>query len=71
MRQDSKKTAARDGIHEIESVAAEIKEVSVEDLDLVPLLVMVEQLLSLCRSAQKVHVHTSYKIESRQEVEHI
>jgi diguanylate cyclase (GGDEF)-like protein/putative nucleotidyltransferase with HDIG domain len=55
------RTAAQGRIPEIESVAAEIKELTAEDGDLVSLLQMVEQLMSLCRSAQKVHAHTSFK----------
>lgn len=57
------RTAAQGRIPEIESVAAEIQEVASEDGDLVSLLQMVEQLMSLCRSAQKVHAQTSFKKE--------
>ena len=57
------RTAAQARIPEIESVAAEIKEVASDDGDLVSLLQMVEQLMSLCRSAQKVHAKTTFKEE--------
>ena len=54
-------TAARGGISEIESVAAEIKQAAAEETDLLSLLQMVEQLMSLCRSSQKIHAQTTFK----------
>jgi len=53
-------TAAHGGIYEIESVAADIKKSATENGDLISLLQTVNQLMSLCRSAQKVHAHTSF-----------
>lgn len=53
-------TAARGGVSEIELVAASIKDAAKDDADLVSLLRLVEQLMSLCRSTQKRHVHTSF-----------
>ena len=49
-------TAARGGIHEIECVAAEIREATDEDTDLYGLLQLVDQLMNLCRSVQNVYV---------------
>jgi diguanylate cyclase (GGDEF)-like protein/putative nucleotidyltransferase with HDIG domain/PAS domain S-box-containing protein len=52
-------TAARGGITQIESVAAEIRMTASDDSDLVSLLQLVDQLMTLCRSAQQIHAHTS------------
>jgi putative nucleotidyltransferase with HDIG domain len=62
-------TAVRGGIPEIESVAADIKDATTKDGDLVSLLQMVDQLMSLCRSAQKIHTHTSVNSESGRQLE--
>ncbi len=50
-------TAARARIPEIEAVAAEIKESADDDRDLLVLLEMVNQLINLCRSTQKIYVN--------------
>lgn len=57
-------TAAQGRIPEIESAAAEIKSCVSADIDEAALLRMVEQLMTLCRSAQKVHAETSFKQEA-------
>ncbi len=49
-------TAARGGIREIESMASDIKKAADEDPDLLSLLQLVDQLLTLCRSVQKSYV---------------
>ena len=49
-------TAARAQIAEIETVAAEIRNVADDELELVSLLEMVNQLIDLCRSTQKAYV---------------
>ena len=54
-------TAAHGEIREIEAVAADIKQAAGEDSDLISLLQMVEQLMTLCRSTQKVYTDTRLK----------
>ena len=56
-------TAARGGIHEIERIAADVKASVQGDNDLSSLLQMVEQLMKLCRSAQKVYASTELQDE--------
>ncbi|MCA9168432.1 MAG: diguanylate cyclase, partial [Planctomycetales bacterium] len=51
-------TAACGGIPEIESLAAEIRQVADDENELVSLLQMVGQLMGLCRSVQKIHTET-------------
>lgn len=58
-------TAARGGIHEIQKVAASIRQVADEDGDLVRLLQMVNELLALCRSAQKAYASTDLNVPPR------
>lgn len=58
-------TAAQGRIPEIESAAAEIRSCVSEDADEASLLKMVQQLMTLCRSAQKVHAETSFKQEAK------
>ncbi|WP_419194995.1 diguanylate cyclase [Novipirellula herctigrandis] len=54
-------TAAAGGIPEIEDLASGIRHAATEDKDLFSLFTMVGQLISLCRSAQKIHARTSFK----------
>ena len=56
-------TAACGGIPEIERVAASIKDAADEGAELVSLLEMVNHLLVLCRSAQKVYADTKFADE--------
>ena len=58
-------TAAKGGIPEIEAVAHDIKNASTENGDVTELLDMVDLLIALCRSTQKVHVQTSVKSETQ------
>jgi diguanylate cyclase (GGDEF)-like protein/putative nucleotidyltransferase with HDIG domain len=57
-------TAARARIPEIEAVAAEIKDVADDDQELVSLLEMVNQLIDLCRSTQRIYVEVEPKKQS-------
>lgn len=61
------KTAACGGISEIESVACNLKNVSSGDGDVIDMLGMVDELLNLCRSVQKVYVDVPERVVAAKE----
>ncbi len=53
------RTAAQNQVHEIQDLAAALREVAHDDPDLHQLISMTRDLLDLCRSAQRTHVRTT------------